>query len=49
MASEKPVVIITWIGQKPELSSLLLTSHMDVVPVYPVSITCLLTIFILFK
>ncbi|KAL4090367.1 hypothetical protein QTP88_025223 [Uroleucon formosanum] len=35
MASEKPVVIITWIGQKPELSSLLLTSHMDVVPVYP--------------
>ncbi|XP_060874447.1 aminoacylase-1B-like isoform X2 [Metopolophium dirhodum] len=35
MTPEKPVVIITWVGQKSELSSLLLTSHMDVVPVYP--------------
>lgn len=37
MTPEKPVAIITWVGQKPELPSLLLTSHMDVVPVYPVS------------
>ncbi|XP_022177265.1 aminoacylase-1A-like isoform X2 [Myzus persicae] len=35
MTPEKPVVIITWVGQKSELPSLLLTSHMDVVPVYP--------------
>ncbi|XP_025207029.1 aminoacylase-1-like isoform X3 [Melanaphis sacchari] len=34
MAPGKPIVIITWVGQKPELSSILLTSHMDVVPVY---------------
>lgn len=38
MAPKKPVVIITLLGQKPELPSLLLTSHMDVVPVYPVSL-----------
>lgn len=31
---EKPVVILTWIGKEPELSSILLNSHMDVVPVY---------------
>lgn len=37
MAPGKPIVIITWLGQKPELSSILLTSHMDVVPVYSVS------------
>ncbi|KAL3268280.1 hypothetical protein HHI36_007401 [Cryptolaemus montrouzieri] len=30
----KPVVILTWLGKKPELPSLLLNSHMDVVPVY---------------
>lgn len=36
MAPGKPIVIITWLGQKPELSSVLLNSHMDVVPVYPV-------------
>ncbi|XP_025417478.1 aminoacylase-1-like isoform X2 [Sipha flava] len=35
MAPKKPVVIITLTGQKPELPTLLLTSHMDVVPVYP--------------
>jgi len=34
---EKPVVIITWKGQNPEMPSLLLTSHMDVVPVYTVN------------
>lgn len=39
MAPGKPIVIITWIGKKPELPSVLLNSHMDVVPVYPVNIT----------
>jgi len=48
MAPEKPVVIITWVGQRPELPSLLLTSHMDVVPVYPVS-KIVLHIFNMFK
>lgn len=37
MTPEKPIAIITWKGQNPEMSSLLLTSHMDVVPVYPVN------------
>jgi len=45
MTPEKPIAIITWVGQKPELQSLLLTSHMDVVPVYPVSKIILLAIF----
>ncbi|XP_014256863.1 aminoacylase-1-like [Cimex lectularius] len=31
----KPVVIITWLGLEPSLPSLLLNSHMDVVPVFP--------------
>lgn len=31
---DKPVVVITWSGRKPALPSLLLSSHMDVVPVY---------------
>lgn len=31
---KKPVVILTWPGAHPELPSLLLNSHMDVVPVY---------------
>lgn len=44
MAPKKPVVIISLLGQKPELQSLLLTSHMDVVPVHPVS----LQIYIIF-
>ena len=35
----KPIIIITWLGKNPELSSLLLNSHMDVVPVYAVSFT----------
>lgn len=30
----KPVIIVTWIGTDPELSSILLNSHMDVVPVF---------------
>lgn len=30
----KPVVIMTWQGTDPKLESILLNSHMDVVPVY---------------
>ena len=33
----KPIVVITWEGKEPALSSVLLNSHMDVVPVFPVS------------
>lgn len=29
----KPVVIITWLGTQPELPAIMLSSHMDVVPV----------------
>lgn len=29
----KPVVIVTWLGTRPELPSIMLNSHMDVVPV----------------
>lgn len=36
MTPDKPVVIITLQGEKPNLPTILLTSHMDVVPVYPV-------------
>lgn len=51
MAPKKPVVIITLTGQKSELPALLLTSHMDVVPVYPVclntqNITFLILIYL---
>nr|CAD7453367.1 unnamed protein product [Timema tahoe] len=31
----KPIVVITWRGSEPALPSILLNSHMDVVPVYP--------------
>ena len=31
--AEKPVVVATLMGQNPELPSILLNSHMDVVPV----------------
>ena len=34
----KPIVIISWEGTDPSLSSVILNSHIDVVPVYPVSI-----------
>lgn len=34
VAVDKPVVVLTWLGQLPHLPSLLLSSHMDVVPVY---------------
>ncbi|XP_026682639.1 aminoacylase-1-like [Diaphorina citri] len=33
----KPVVIITWTGLEPDQQSILLNSHMDVVPVYAVN------------
>ncbi|XP_068632984.1 aminoacylase-1-like [Battus philenor] len=30
----KPIVVLTWLGQEPNLPSILLNSHMDVVPVF---------------
>ncbi|KAF2893961.1 hypothetical protein ILUMI_12211 [Ignelater luminosus] len=30
----KPIVIVTWIGREPDLPSILLNGHMDVVPVF---------------
>lgn len=30
----RPVVVITWIGSQPNLPSIVLNSHMDVVPVF---------------
>lgn len=30
-----PILIITWAGTKPSLPTIVLSSHMDVVPVYP--------------
>lgn len=34
VAPNKPIVIITWKGSEPSLPSILLNSHMDVVPVF---------------
>lgn len=34
---KKPIVVLTWIGQDPSQPSILLNSHMDVVPVFEVS------------
>ncbi|CAH1644523.1 unnamed protein product [Spodoptera littoralis] len=34
LVPKKPVVVITWEGVQPELPSILMNSHMDVVPVY---------------
>ncbi|XP_011177299.1 aminoacylase-1 [Zeugodacus cucurbitae] len=31
----KPVVVITWVGVQPDLPTIVLNSHMDVVPVFP--------------
>ncbi|XP_039958295.1 aminoacylase-1-like [Bactrocera tryoni] len=31
----KPIVIMTWLGKQPELPTIMLNSHMDVVPVHP--------------
>ncbi|XP_033327279.2 aminoacylase-1 [Megalopta genalis] len=33
--ANKPIVVITWIGTDPSKPSILLNSHMDVVPVFP--------------
>ncbi|XP_047509101.1 aminoacylase-1A-like [Pieris napi] len=34
MVPKKPIVVLTWVGLKPALGSVLLNSHMDVVPVF---------------
>lgn len=34
----KPIVIITWVGTEPNLPSILLNSHTDVVPVFEVTV-----------
>ena len=39
---DKPVFVMSWEGKKPKLPSILLNSHMDVVPVFPVSMLQLL-------
>lgn len=39
---KKPIVILTWIGTQPELKSIILNSHMDVVPVFEVVVIYLL-------
>jgi len=31
---KKPIVVLTWVGQEPDIHSILLNSHMDVVPVF---------------
>lgn len=31
---KNPVVVITWLGSQPQLPSIMLNSHMDVVPVF---------------
>ena len=35
---DKPVFVMTWEGKNPKLASVLLNSHIDVVPVFPVSV-----------
>lgn len=38
---KKPIVVLTWVGTQPTKPSILLNSHMDVVPVFEVSaLTC---------
>ena len=39
-------VVITWEGQDPSLPSIILNSHIDVVPVFPVSfkLTVIITV-----
>jgi len=32
-----PIVILTWVGKEPKQQSILLNSHMDLVPAYEVS------------
>jgi acetylornithine deacetylase/succinyl-diaminopimelate desuccinylase-like protein len=38
LATDKPIVIITWLGEEPALPSIMLNSHMDVVPVCEVGL-----------
>ena len=45
----KPIVVLTWEGSEPNLSSVLLNSHMDVVPVFPVSTGHMWTVAVLVK
>jgi aminoacylase len=45
MAAGKPIVIITWLGEEPTLPSVMLNSHMDVVPVYEVGLFLIRTAF----
>ena len=35
VTSSRPVLVVTWPGLQPSSPSLLLNSHMDVVPVFP--------------
>lgn len=35
---KKPIVVLTWVGTRPTKPSILLNSHMDVVPVFEVSV-----------
>ena len=35
MCQDRPVLVLTWPGSDPSLPSLMLNSHMDVVPVTP--------------
>ncbi|PSN50997.1 hypothetical protein C0J52_08597 [Blattella germanica] len=35
LTPHKPIVVITWEGEEPTLQSIMLNTHMDVVPVYP--------------
>ena len=37
MVPGKPIFLMTWPGLEPELPSILLNSHTDVVPVFPES------------
>lgn len=40
VAPEKPVVVLTWEGTQPGLKSIMLNSHIDVVPVDPEKWSC---------
>jgi len=37
MVPGKPIFVMSWIGLEPQLPSILLNSHTDVVPVFPES------------
>lgn len=32
---KNPIIVLTWVGSQPNLPSIILNSHMDVVPVFP--------------